>query len=91
MTEMNTKASHVTVESPCDLYGLNARKLHHAITGTEGVLYIEKTEEQKVCRASSLLELLRLDVKKGDRIRFVATEKTRDFSAILMALDETAS
>lgn len=71
---MNKSAKHITIASPIDLYGLNARKLHLALSRLGTVLTIEKPEEKRACPASSLLGILKLGVKKGDTIRLVANE-----------------
>lgn len=80
------RTTAVTLQSPCDLFGMNARMLHDAINHTKGILYIEMPDEQRVCRATSLIGLLGLGVRRGDTIRFVAQENTRDFTHIMAAL-----
>lgn len=85
------KTLHFTVKAPCDLYGVNARLLNHAIKNNGGVLFIEKPQENKSCRATSLLELLKLDVRKGDTIRFITQDAGHDVSDIVSTLNGIAS
>ncbi len=80
------RTTAMTLQSPCDLFGMNARMLHDAINHTKGMLYIEKPDEQRVCSATSLIGLLGLGVRRGDTIRFIAQENTWDFKDIMAAL-----
>lgn len=84
----NNHRIHMTVQSPCDLYGHSARQLHTAISSIGGRWTIEKPQENRACDASSLLGLLRLGVHKGDTIRFIAEADAQDPSALVSVLHQ---
>lgn len=88
-TTMNMQKQNTalyTLEAPCDLYGINARRFHEAVTSTDGILKIEKPAEDKACSAVSLLGLLGLGVKKGDQIRIIAEGHVKDVPNLFDAI-----
>ncbi|MCI8441346.1 MAG: hypothetical protein HFG27_02275 [Provencibacterium sp.] len=84
----NNHSVHMTVQSPCDLYGQSARQLHTAISGIGGRWTIEKPQENRTCDGSSLLGLLRLGVHKGDTIRFIGETNSQDPAALISVLHQ---
>ncbi|MGI5967038.1 MULTISPECIES: HPr family phosphocarrier protein [Anaerotruncus] len=71
MINENIKTTAYLIRSPYDLYGRNAQRFHSKVHELGGVILIGKPEENRTCRADSLLGILSLGVHKGDTIELV--------------------